>query len=166
MEIPLTKGKKAVVDSADYERLAQYVWTYSPCGYAVRGTGRGKYKRRIILMHREIMGLSGGYPLVDHRDRDGLNNRKANLRIATKSQNQMNAAKPKRKDGCSSQYKGVSFDKRTGKWTSYIKLHGKKKSLGYFLDESVAAAAYNSAAMEIYGDFAFPNTLAGGETND
>ena len=97
---------------------------------------------------------------VDHINGDTLDNRKANLRAATRSQNQMN----KRKYGnFSSNFKGVSWNKRTKKWVAYIKLNRKKTHLGYFRDEMKAAQAYDTAARELFKEYARLNFPVAGE---
>ena len=93
---------------------------------------------------------------VDHRDGDRTNNHFENLRYATDSENQWN--KRRRKDG-SSLYKGVSWDKRSGKWVVRIKVDGVYKYLGLFEVEREAAEVYNTAALEHYKEFAKINDL-------
>ena len=160
-EIPLTQGKIALVDDADYEWLNQRKW------HAANNHGWGWYaerkgacdsngKRHTILMHRVITGAGLGQQ-VDHKDRDGLNNQRANLRLCTASQNHANQ---KRCAGCSSRFKGVTWNKREGKWRARIGVHGERIFLGRFDDEVLAALAYNKAATEHFGEFARPNVIA------
>jgi hypothetical protein len=89
---------------------------------------------------------------VDHINGDGLDNRRSNLRLATGSQNQGNSRK--RRDGVTSQYRGVSWNKRAGKWQALLRREGKLQYLGYFSDEEAAARAYDAAALEQWGSFA------------
>jgi HNH endonuclease/AP2 domain len=108
-------------------------------------------------MHRLILGLSPGDPEhVDHHDGDKLNNRRANLRIASVSQNLVNTRK---RLETSSRFKGVSWHPQTQKWRAYVGVGGKLKHLGLFPTQWQAALAYNRAAKEIYGDFARPNRI-------
>ena len=93
---------------------------------------------------------------VDHRDRNKLNNKLENLRLATRTQNNGN------RDTTygTSQFKGVYFDKQTGKWRAEIRYQKKRKRLGRFLNELDAAKAYDRAAKELFGEFAKCNTLS------
>lgn len=101
-------------------------------------------------MHREIVASEGRFE-VDHRDGDGLNNQRHNLRIATSSQNQGNQCKTQ---GRTSRFKGVSWAKRHGKWVAQIQVKRRSKNLGYFRREEEAAAAYDQAALRFFGEFA------------
>jgi hypothetical protein len=89
--------------------------------------------------------------LVDHRNTNGLDNRRSNLRLATYSQNNCNKAKRK---NTSSRYVGVCFNKQLKRWGAYIKPQGKKIFLGYFDNEIDAAHAYDAAARKYHGEFA------------
>ncbi len=121
-QIALTQGKFALVDDADFEYLNQFHWCYSNSGYAMR------YKA--ILMHREILGTPKGFD-TDHINYNKLDNRRSNLRIATKSQNQSHSGL--RKDNTSGAT-GVYWDKRAKKWFAQIYAENKKIHLGYFLN--------------------------------
>jgi hypothetical protein len=156
--IPLTQGYAALVDDEDYERLNVHKWHASVW---TSSTGKKKIyaerkrwlkgKTLAIHMHREVLGAN--CPL-DHKDGDGLNNQKYNLRRATGTQNNANRLKG---PGTSSPYKGVSLHKGTGKWEACIKLTGKKKFIGLFKDAADAATAYNFEAEQAWGDFARMN---------
>ena len=117
-------------------------------------TGKNK-KRLYINMHREI--INPPYPLVvDHINRNSLDNRKANLRPATQAQNSINRKYIKPKNS-SSKYKGVTWHKRIKKWQIQICFNGIHKTIGYFHDEIEAAKAYDEAAKKYHGDFAVLN---------
>ncbi len=153
--IQLTRGYVALIDDHDFDRVAQFEWrahvrpttVYATCSERKPG------KRATILMHDFILGIKG----VDHKDANGLNNQRDNLRSANKSQNGAN----RRKQAGTSRYKGVSWDKQSGKWRAQILKAGIKKSIGYFQDEEDAATAYNFSAEEAFGEFARLNTPEG-----
>ncbi len=144
--IPLTKGLFAKVDDEDFESLKVFNWCLHSAGYA-RRTGN-------ILMHRIIMAAPKGIH-IDHINGDKLDNRKVNLRFATRAENSLN----KNKYCGEGQYKGVHLFKRTGKYTAYIKYNKKKLHLGYFDTAEKAALAWNKRAIELYGDFAKLNEV-------
>jgi hypothetical protein len=104
-------------------------------------------------MHREIMQAPPG-KVVDHINGNRLDNRKCNLRLCTRRQNLRNAAK---RPGCQSQFKGVSFDRRHNRWFATIWFEGRSISLGSFLDEVEGARAYDRAALELFGEYAWLN---------
>lgn len=105
-------------------------------------------------MHREILGLKKG-EIGDHKDGDGLNNQRSNLRKCTHSENLRNAKK--RRGSHSSHYKGVT--RCRNKWRAVIKVDQKKYSLGNFTTEKEAALAYNVAATKYFGCFAYLNLV-------
>ena len=157
-EIPLTQGKVAIVDEEDFEWLKQYKWCAIKGGntfYAVRNGPRVNGRQRFIQMHREILGLKPGDPGVDHRDGDGLNNRKENLRVAGFAQNAMNS----RSRRGTSRFKGVTWHKVNRKWIAQIMYGGKHQYLGSFDSEEEAARAYDERAKELFGEFARLNKV-------
>lgn len=158
--IPLTKGKFAIVDEADTEMVLNWMapksgawlseqrdrstcyaarWAYSPT----------KFK---ISMHQLITG----WPMTDHVNRNGLDNRRINLRPATWQQNMANRA-PGRNN--TSGYKGVHWKRSERKWVASIGVNGRQKHLGLFADPAEAARAYNRAAVEAFGEFAWLNPV-------
>ena len=149
--IKLTQGKFALVDDEDFAKLSKYKW------HSLKGTNTFYAARGFRLrMHRFILNAKEGQE-IDHRDGNGLNNQKSNLRFCTHSQNNMNQRKLKK--NLSSKYKGVSWHKNKKKWAVSIYIDGKNKYLGDFKDETDAAEAYNEAAMKYYGEFANLNTI-------
>lgn len=156
-EIPLTQGKVAVVDDADYEWLMQWKWyayrkPNARTWYARRNTARGRWRQKTLLMHRVIMNSASAMQ-VDHWDQNGLNNRRDNLRVCTSRDNHYNV---KRRADNTSGYKGVSWDKR-GRWVAYINYEGKRHHLGYFNSSEEAARAYNNVALAAFQEFAWLN---------
>jgi hypothetical protein len=155
-KIPLSQCKYTIVDPEDYEYLSKYKWHVKEgknTFYAVRHyyfKGVHKYVR----MHREIIKAPDNL-FVDHINLNGLDNRKANLRLATKTQNSQNVPKTKRKT--SSKYKGVSYQTRDRVWRAKIKINRRDKNLGSFKNEIDAAKAYDRAARKYFGEFARPN---------
>jgi len=156
-QIPLTKGKVALVDDQDYEKLTRHRWKAKPARkgrpgwYAARNVWNGE-KWATIFMHQEIMGLGSRW---DHQDGDGLNNQRHNLRPATQVQNLRNRAKAQHQ--CTSRFKGVEWEPSSKRWRARIGINGRRKSLGRHLTQEAAARAYDSAAIEIFGEFARTN---------
>ena len=150
-DIVLTKGRVARVDDEDWEWLSQWRWHYNN-GYAMRNVGPHSDRRR-ILMHRLILNTPEGVD-TDHIDRDRLNNTRANLRICTDSQNIANRpASRNNKSG----YKGVWYDARRKKWQATIERNRRKYHLGAHATPEEAARAYDTAAREFWGEFAWVN---------
>ena len=150
-QIPLTGGKFAIVDAADYEWLSQYRWSCrggSNNPYAARS-----HANKMIWMHREIMQTPPGM-VCDHIDCIGLNNRRCNLRNCTRQENARNLPKGSRGTSC---YKGVWWNKELGKWGAGICRDGKRYQLGWFDSEIDAALAYDCKARELFGPFAYLN---------
>lgn len=147
--IPLSRGLFATVDDEDFDWLSQWKWVAQPGGrkgspkfYAIRRDGK-----RSVLMHREIAGIDAGIG-TDHRDGDGLNNQRLNLRPANQSQNLLNAAKRR---NAKSRFKGVSAKRQ--KWEARF----MNRRFGVFDTEEAAARAYDNAARDHDPEFALTN---------
>lgn len=155
-EIQLANGGIAIVDDEDYGYLSQWEWRLHKgalrrSDYAYRHTySRGTRTTTWILMHRVILDAPSGMQ-VDHKDRNGLNNTRENLRLATHTQNQHNAA---RRHDNRSGFKGVRRTSRGARWDARICVDGKQKYLGCFATAEEAARAYDAAATELRGEFA------------
>jgi hypothetical protein len=140
------------IDTADYDTVKSFRWSAVPdkqTFYAHTGFPRRTTLHRLLFPDSEE---------VDHRDHNGLNNRRSNLRLATGLQNARNKAKSTNRV-FTSRYKGVSFVEH-GNWQRFkagIRVNGKDAHLGFFESEEEAARAYDAAATERFGEFACLN---------
>lgn len=161
-KIALTRGKTALVDDADYERLNRLKWYALPTSYtyyAVRGIHKAKNKQRTEWMHRTILGLQESDSReCDHRDGNGLNNQQSNLRICTSTQNKQSSRKL---TIGTSKYKGVYWHCHYRKWISRISINNKQIYLGSFNSEIDAARVYDKATLKNRGEFALTNEMMG-----
>ena len=154
IEISLTRGKTTIIDEKDLELISQYKWCAVEqgkkikCWYAKTNIGGGT----ALYLHRLLMNPPVGLE-VDHINRNGLDNRRSNLRIATRSQNNAN----RKSKNVTSNYQGVCWSRRDKKWRANIQINRKKQSLGYFDSEIEAAKAYDKKAKELFGEFAILN---------
>lgn len=158
--IPLTKGLVAKVDDGDFEWLSQWRWRAEQKKgrkdfYAVRYKYAPVNREKRVSMARLIMGEPVG--LVDHWNGDTLDNQRGNLRVATVAENQRNQRRLRENN--TSGFKGVSWDKRRRKFVAQIYLNQERRYLGGFLTAKEAALAYDVAAVELFGEFAAPNTV-------
>jgi hypothetical protein len=152
IEIPLTQGKVALIDDEDWILISRFDWfahEEKSLWYAHSSVKRRDGARTTIKMHRLILGARAGQR-VDHRDGNGLNNQRDNLRLATQMQNTQNQ---RRKSNNTSGYKGVCRWK-TSRWQAYITVHKKRIPLGLFNNKEDAARAYDNAARQHFGEFA------------
>lgn len=163
VEIPLTQGQVTVVDAMDGD-LLELSWhaDYNQCTrsyYAKHTTRRVNGKQFGKKMHRVILQRMLGRSLtrserVDHIDRNSLNNRRNNLRLATPSQNNSNSGL---RSNNTSGFKGVTWNRDHQRWMAYVNCDGKRRHLGYFYTALEAALAYDLAACELHGEFAVLN---------
>lgn len=147
VQVPLTKGKYAVIDAVDWPTVSQHNWCAVPRPngrwYAYRGRKADEAPGgTLVAMHTQLTG----WPEVDHITRDGLDNRRANLRAASRSENNGNHIT---RSDSRNRYKGV-YARANGTFTARC----KRKHLGTFKTEDAAARAYDAAARLTFGEFA------------
>lgn len=162
--IPLTQGFFAIVDAEDWPTLSVFRWhalryDNSHTFYAARTVGPPN-RRRKLWMHHAVMDVPNG-ATVDHIDRNGLNNRRSNLRVATRGQQMMNRPlSPSNSSG----YRGVFWLPRASRWYAAIYAEHRRHHLGSFTTREEAAHAYDVAALRLHGQFAqlnFPHADTG-----
>lgn len=150
----LPSGHVALVDDLDYERVVQAgPWSARPSSnttYVQRNVKRADGGGTTQALHVFLLGCNG----VDHRNGDGLDNQRSNLRVATSSQNSMNR---RRRSDNRAGFKGVTWDKHRNHWQALIYAGGKKRHVGYYDTPEAAARGYDAAARELFGEFARPN---------
>ncbi len=155
--VPLTQNKRTLIDMSDWEKVAPYQW------HILRNHRLKKHRaklyvygwintpvRRKVLLHRFLMVEPKGLE-IDHKDHDSLNNRRSNLRAATRSQNARNMRR--NLDG-SSRFLGVSRRRDCDRWQAQIKSDGYSIGLGLFKHEEDAAYAYDKMARLIHREYA------------
>ena len=157
-KIYLGESEWAILDQQDYYTFGNFKWSLGGNGkkfYAVRGVKDEIGEIKIVRLHRQIIEAPDGL-LVDHRNGNGLDNRRTNLRIATQSQNMQNRQKRK---NSTSRFIGVWFVKNKNRWESRITYQGKRIWLGRFDNEIEAAKTYDAAARKYHGEFARLNFM-------
>lgn len=147
-EVPLTRGYVALVDDADYELVIQCQWSARPSGRTVYA------QRRLGDTTQSLHTLLTGWSYVDHRNGDGLDNQRDNLRESTHAQNMYNK-RLYTNSACG--FKGVTLRKRDGRWQAQIQCAKKHYHLGYHDTAEAAARAYDLAARKLFGEFAHIN---------
>lgn len=168
-EIPLTRGCVALVDDDDYLWLSAYTWCAKRHRHTTYAATRESGNPRTLFMHQMVLPPRAGY-VTDHRNRNGLDNRRENLRYATPSQSMINRGR-----WVSGGYRGVypvgkaplppppARGNRRGpprgplRWVAKIQAYGKQHSLGSFPTAEDAARAYDVAARHYHGEFAVLN---------
>jgi AP2 domain len=152
IEVPLAGGLVALIDDDDADLVLPHYWharrnkqqVYAQTN--VRTPGR----KTTMQMHRLIMGFPAGQ--IDHRDLNGLNNQRSNLRVTDNAINSQN-----RRGYGISPYKGVIYIRHLDKWQANIRINGKRRALGCYSTQEEAALAYDRAALEVYGPEARTN---------
>jgi len=155
--VPLTRNQFAVIDLIDFKEISKHNWQarWNPTSktyYAVT-----TINNKTVRLHRFILKPFNLKFDIDHLDHNGLNCRRNNLRICSRTQNLGNQRLHSKKT--SSRFKGVCFDKRRSKWMAYINAYNNRIYLGYYNDEKHAACAYNVKAQELFGEFAYLNKV-------
>lgn len=149
------EGKVAVINRKDLAFFASHKWWLDPKRGIMRHRKAGEMGPKTIYYHREITGFEHGIE-VDHINRNPLDNRRENLRPATRKQNIRNTSV--RSDNISG-YKGVSWVSARGEWLARIVHDGGIISRGPFKCRHEAAKVYNELAMKYHGEFAFINEI-------
>lgn len=158
IEFEITKGFKAIIDSEDAYLIKDFKWVADVRRHGlvyVKAVKIISGKQRSYYLHRLVMQAKKG-TIIDHKNHNGLDNRKVNLRLATPSQNLSNKRHLLK---TSSIYKGVCFDKTHRRWVARIKVNNKTKKIGTFTSEVEAALAYNSHVKQLHGEFGILNLV-------
>lgn len=135
-----------LIDKRDLGRMKASKWSLMGRGYI-----KGRIDKKNVYLHRFIMNETDPLIVIDHINRDPLDNTRKNLRRATRKENAFNRVKCKNK---SSKFKGVCFDKNNGLWQSYYKIDQKKYLIGHYNNEKDAAKQYDIKAKQYFGKFA------------
>ncbi len=153
-EISLITGGKSIVDPIDFEWLSSFTWFEDSFGYAYHRIKHyiieGRHRNPCIPMHKAILGPRIGLE-IDHINKNKLDNRRANLRFATRSENMMNRGKQVNNK---SMFKGVYIRRDGKKWCAEIQSDGHQIYLGSFVDKVEAAKVYDYYARHLHGEFA------------
>ena len=158
--VELSQGKNTLVDIDDLPIIASHKWCFVAGGYAFTSVRDQNGKRGKMYLHRLLLGLTDPATHADHKNGDRLDNRRSNLRPATRAQNMQNQGLSARNN---SRYKGVSYYTRDGNYRAEITVDGKRQHLGYYPDAESAARAYDAVATELHGSFAPINLLTDGD---
>ena len=163
--VRVTKGMTAYVDIPDHEDVKAFIWyaslhcTGGDVKAIQRNVVRGQGKRGTEMLHRHICGLKFGDALcVDHINHNPLDNRRDNLRACTHQQNTLNRTNYK---NTPTRLKGITWNKSRKKWASQLRAHGRQHHLGCFPNPVDAARAYDTKAIELFGEFACTNETLG-----
>lgn len=150
----VNSNQVAYVDEEDYALISKYDWRLHKHGYVTTSIYNPETKKqKVVKMHRMLCD----WDLVDHIDRNKLNNSRSNLRQATTSQNMIN--REKFKGDFTSKYKGVHLNKKQNKWVASISINNKQIVLGQFDTEDQAGLMYNIKAKELHKEFAVLNDV-------
>lgn len=162
IEVPLYGGDIALVDELDASLVLAHSWHIRPSGYSRYAQTNVFTGSRWVIrqMHRLLLGAKA-HQLVDHINGNGLDNRRANLRLCTSSENGRNRRNANKNN--TTGYRGVSLRKKSGRYQAYISSsEGIRIHLGFFSTAEDAALAYNEATLRHHGAFASLNEVRGG----
>lgn len=143
-----TREQYAIVDDENYDYLNQWKWKLDSKGYAVRQTSRKLGKRKIVYMHREVAKTPQDM-LTDHKNFNKLDNRRKNLRICTKRENQIHQTNSRNTSGI----RGISYDKNSNKWIIQFSPQKYKYKRIYLNSKQDAIKKYNKMVKKYYGEF-------------
>jgi hypothetical protein len=152
--VELTQGQVCLIDANDLPLIAPYKWFFLKGGYAYANTKTSSGARAKLYMHRLILGLSDPSVHCDHQNHDGLDNRRTNLRAASRKENMQNQILSRRN---TSGFKGVKGLKKSGTFQARIGGSKNRQHLGSFNSAIEAARAYDTAARRLHGEFASLN---------
>jgi hypothetical protein len=148
--VPLTQGLEAIIDAKDAKLVKHRNWFASVNGRNRYALSKLPTECKPISIHRFLMKPEEGY-VIDHINGDGLDNRRENLRLANSAQNAWNSRIAKNN---TSGFKGVTFNKREGRWRAKISHDGKRINIGTYDTAELASAAYEGAARALFGAYA------------
>lgn len=157
VRMELSQGEYAIFDLADLPLLAQHRWcaaTFRWRTYAITQIRNARGRQVSVRMHRLIRGVTNASVFVDHDNMNGLDNRRVNIRVATRPQNAWNCPRPRTN---TTGYKGVKRDRTSGRYSAAIRVCGKTIYLGGYSEAVEAARAYDEAARRYHGTFARTN---------
>lgn len=149
IEVEDCKGAVFFISSCDIHLIEKHTWYVANTGYVERKDWLGGANKTIRL-HREIMKLSRGVGNVDHVNMDKTDNRRENLRLATKGQNSINRVPPSNN---TSGFTGVMWDKDRNRWTAAITVNRRCIRIGRFVDKEDAVRARRAAELKYFGEF-------------
>lgn len=139
------------IDIDDYNKIKKYSWYENEDGYLM-----SRINNKLIRLHRFIMSVEDSKVLIDHINHNTLDNRKNNLRVVTRSQNNMNK---ELSDNNNSGVTGVIWDKSRMKWMAYITINYNRKHLGYFDEFEDAVKSRKEAEEEYFGEYSYDNSI-------
>lgn len=151
-----TNGVEFYVDVEDIFKIESHAWYQNDMGYILGDIPNGE---KGVRLHRFLLGVDGKECVIDHIDRNPLNNRKSNLRICTQQQNVWNSGMRKNN---TSGVTGVSYEKRRGRWLAKIKVSGKSIHIGYYKNFDDAVSARYKAEEKYFGDYCSHNNIRNG----
>lgn len=147
---------EALIDRSSMRRCRGHKWSLNGGGYV-----GAKIKGKSVFLHNWVMGVKGSYEIqVDHKNRIRTDCHQKNLRVCSSCQNRMNRVNSK---VCSSIYRGVSLDQKSGKWRASVNANNRQYYIGSFEVEIEAAQAFDKAALRLQGEFAILNFPKGAE---